>query len=240
MKGITPFALAALAITLSSSASALTMHNLSSPDISAFSTSGTGTSGNPLIITETVNSVPADGLKIGFRGLAGSPYPMYVVKRVTNNTNTTWVSFEQELGHQNIGGWIYGINSNSFLGSNDFDGLSFDQGASGRTTTIVNAGSGFYGLDGTFNSDKWTHVFIDETTNTRDFIQFFSHSNPGHVVNHGDTVEMVFRITWSSTSYGTNTDFILRQDVNVGVVPEPATLSILGLAGLAALRRRRK
>lgn len=228
-----------LSVSLGASATAIQLDNLTPTAITSFSYSGAGTQANPLLINETVSSISAQGIKVGFRRESGDPLTLYVQKTVLNNSGRTWSSYENELGFQFLGGRIYGQNSVNFVGSNDGDGLSFDQGTPGRITSETPYLSGVYGPDGTFGSDKWTHVFLDETTNTRDFIQFFSLSAPGDVVNPGQSVTMIFRIVWGP-NFGVNGDFILAQDFNVAVVPEPATLSVLGLAGLAALRRRKR
>ena len=149
-----------------------------------------------------------------------------IVKQITNNSGTTWTRLANELldpaGDEND------TNSDpqpypafvpaGFSTSNDFDGLSFAQGS---------------GLPRV--SDKFASVFEDEFTDARDFLDFFN----GTVLN-GESLVVTYGLR---DIPGTNQPFILFQRPNVesrepGVVPEPATMFLVG-GGLAALVRRR-
>lgn len=222
--------------------------------------SGSGTAADPYVLNETITDPNLAEWFVGVRGF-GDDHPneegkqAYFKKKVTNMTGTNlWLNFENELGFmkgkdQN-GDWrIYGQESLTFKQSKDNDGLSFAQGQDGRIqgsiTVIPNVGA--IGDDAGFRSSEWTRVFIDEQGD-RDFNQFFG---GGGVVEHGETVEIKFWITdnlaldrdeHDPDHPFKNDKFVIRQSVNVQVVPEPATMCALagGAFALIARRRRRK
>jgi hypothetical protein len=87
--------------------------------------------------------------------------------------------------------------------------------------------------------NSWVRVRIEESGgNVR---LFLNNTLVSDVVNTGPTSGSVF-IGYQdpfSGSLGSNSDLFVVYD-NVEVVPEPATMSLLALGGLAALRRRKK
>ena len=148
-----------------------------------------------------------------------------VVKQITNNSGTTWTRLANELldpagdgNDTNFDPLPYpAFVPAGFSTSNDFDGLSFAQG------------SGIPRV-----SDAFASVFADEFTDARDFLDFFT----GTVPDGGS-----FVVTYGlRDNDGSNQPFLLVQRPNVdsrGVVPEPATMFLVG-GGLAALVRRRR
>jgi len=222
-------------------------------------TSGTGTAADPYVLRETITDPTMSEWFVGVRGF-GDDHPnsagkqAYFKKIVTNKTGTNlWLNFENELGFKKgkdqDGNWrIYGQDGTSFKASKDNDGLSFAQGQSGRIVgPIVPLPNGAIGHDSGFASSVWTRVFIDEA-GTRDFNQYF---DGGGSVADGETVELTFWITDNlAQGRGThdpdhpfkNDKFVIRQSVNVQIVPEPASMFALatGAAALIARRRRRK
>ena len=225
--GLLPLALAP--------ASAETFTDISSPTLSPFSYSGGGTSANPFILNETVND-PLGEFYVGVDGFSGhpnggSPSGAYFTKVITNNSSAVWQNFEVEVGT----GLGFGSASSTFVPSPDGDGLSLAQGQSGRVTNPVASGIGLVGGNGTFNSDVFNSVFVDET-NTRDFSQFFG----GGSVLPGGTLTINFRVTDNAS----NTRFLIREKANVQLAagtPEPSGVAlIIGISGFAFARLRRK
>jgi hypothetical protein len=227
-----------------------------SDDHMALNVSGSGTESDPYVLDEVVSSASSQW-SIGVKGLGRQSNSqgsgVYIVKRITNNTRNTWRmrNAQVEVGFgTGKDGHDYGKKQNSFASSPNGDGLSFAEGQTGRVTDpIVNVGDGFFGHNGSFGSNEWDKVFLEEKLD-RDFVQFFGHSPS--LLDPGETLELRFRITdnFGDTRGSSflendfvNADFILWQRLNASpqAVPEPATmLALAGGLGWLAGRRRRK
>jgi hypothetical protein len=108
-----------------------------------------------------------------------------------------------------------------FSTSNDFDGLSFAQGIMGPNVPRT--------------SDTWKKIDADETTDARDFLDFYD-----GICADGTTCQVSYGIRYN---LGFVNDFLLSQRPNAisrPEVPEPTTLGLAGLAvALMAIARKK-
>jgi hypothetical protein len=170
-----------------------------------------------------------------FRGLEAD-IDYTVVKNVTNNTGIAWVSVANELLDPYTfladlldpaqPDWV----PDGFSTSHNLDGLSFGQTANPAIPRT---------------SITFSDIVVDENTHNRDFIDFFG----GVVSGAGGTDTMTFGLSAESIFLvGQQQPFLLfqrpneRSDGSVPGVPEPATISLLGLSLLAVgvIRKRRQ
>jgi len=152
-----------------------------------------------------------------------------IIKHITNNSGKDWTSFTNEildpLGQEedllDPTPYPYYVPA-GYSTSNDDDGLSFAQGSGiPRTST------------------SFPSLYVDELFHVRDFLEF----SGGTVLGTGGTDLMSFGLRDNHVVPGAvfNQPFLLAQLPNERVIPEPATLILLGtgLAGAGFLRRRK-
>ncbi len=149
-----------------------------------------------------------------------------IIKHITNNTSLDWTSFTNELldpAGQNEDGldpqpYEAWVSATGYTTSNDDDGLSFAQGS---------------GIPRTSNA--YSSLYVDELFHKRDFLEF----SAGTIAGGGGTDVMSFGIR--DNGFNTNQPFLLAQSPNERIIPEPATMILLGtgLLGAGFMRRRK-
>lgn len=213
--------LTAAAVAIPAAANAVTIIQHPGTTLGAFSWSISGTT---ITINETWTNTNNVFLQIADL-TAGVDYT--IVKRIINNTGSTWTSIANELLDPGVDAEDPrpqpGFIPVGYSTSNDNDGLSFAQGSGLPRTSSV-----------------FPTVVSDELTDARDFIDFL-----GANVASGSPV---FTLTYGlrDSNPTANQPFLLSQRVNVRsvqAVPEPGTwlmmLAGFGIVG-GAMRRRMK
>ena len=200
--------------------------------------------GPPMTImsNEITGSGTGNGLSLVDSAAFSASFDMTIVQadlRVTDNSSTLAYA-AVAIGHNGLlttGNGIFVKLQRQVLGPNfSHIGIYTGNGIN-NTTAIVTTGGNFQALASPFaaarmtlraNSPTELYTGLDTDFNGTDEFSYTSTLNLGSLVL-GNRVGMHF---WGNLSRGDN--------FNANVVPEPATIAVLGLGALGLLLRRRK